>query len=197
MGRDAPRVDLPVDLALLRPPPEGNPPVEREPKRVRDLTLIDPCAGSGHFLVRAFELFVQLYAEEGREDPAEVPALILERNLYGADIDRRAVQIAALALYLKGCEHAGADFQPRRVNLVACDVVLPPNPPAELLDSFEEPELKDLARSLWDWPRRGAHVRHAAPSRACRQRDVQEAQGEVEGHALGTDEEWSRSVARS
>jgi hypothetical protein len=130
-------------------PPAGNPPVEREPKRVRDLTLIDPCCGSGHFLVRAFDLFAQLYAEEGIEKPEDVPGLILERNLYGADIDRRAVQIAALALYLKGCELAGADFRPRKLNLVACDIAIPPDPPADFLASLPEPELKELARSLW------------------------------------------------
>jgi hypothetical protein len=130
-------------------PPEGNPPVEREPKRVREITLLDPCVGS-HFLVRAFELFAQLYAEEGIEDPGEVPSLILEHNLHGVDIDRRATQIAALALYLKGCAAAGSDFRPRRLNLVNCDLTLPPSPPAELIDQFAEPELKDLARSLWD-----------------------------------------------
>lgn len=130
-------------------PPAGNPPVEREPKRVRDLTLIDPCVGSGHFLVRAFELFAQLYEEEGIEKPEDVPGLILERNLYGADIDRRAVQIAALALYLKGCELAGADFRPRKLNLVACDIAIPPDPPADFLASLPEPELQELARSLW------------------------------------------------
>ena len=129
--------------------PEGNAPAERAPKRVRDLTLIDPCVGSGHFLVRAFELFAQLYAEEGIEDPAQVPALILEHNLFGADIDRRAVQIAALALYLKGCERAGTDFRPRQLNLVACDIAIPPDPPDDFLASLDEPELKELARSLW------------------------------------------------
>ena len=141
---------LPSSWPYYVRPPEGNPPVEREPKRVREITLLDPCVGSGHFLVRAFELFAQLYAEEGIEDTAEVPSLILEHNLHGVDIDRRATQIAALALYLKGCAAAGSDFRPRKLNLVSCDLALPPSPPAELLDQFAEPELKDLARSLWD-----------------------------------------------
>jgi hypothetical protein len=140
---------LPATWPYYVRPPEGNLPVERQVKRVRELTLIDPCVGSGHFLVRAFELFVQLYAEEGIEDPADVPALILENNLYGADIDRRAVQIAALALYLKGCERAGTDFRPRQLNLVACDIAIPPNPPDDFLVSMDEPEVKELARSLW------------------------------------------------
>lgn len=130
--------------------PEGNPPVEREPKRVRDIRLLDPACGSGHFLVRAFELFRQLYAEEGLEDPSEIPTLILEHNLYGIDIDRRAIQIAALALYLKGCEVAGPEFRPRKLNLVAADLDLPTRPPAAFLERFaDQSELAELAKSLW------------------------------------------------
>ena len=108
-----PDTELPKTWPYYVTPPAGNPTVERERKRVRDLTLIDPCVGSGHFLVRAFDVFVQLYADEREEALEDVASLILERNLYGADIDRRAVQIAALALYVKGCALAGADFQPR------------------------------------------------------------------------------------
>lgn len=145
-----PDTALPSSWPYYVRPPEGHPRVEREPKRVREITLLDPCVGSGHFLVRAFELFAQLYAEEGIEDAATVPSLILEHNLHGVDIDRRATQIAALALYLKGCAAAGPDFRPRKLNLVNCDLNLPPSPPSELLEQFAEPELKELARSLWD-----------------------------------------------
>ena len=144
-----PDTTLPATWPYYVTPPTGNPPGERERKRVRDLTLIDPCVGSGHFLVRAFDVFVQLYKDEGEEAPEDVASLILERNLYGADIDRRAVQIAALALYVKGCALAGADFRPKKLNLVACDIAIPPDPPAEFLDSLDEPQLKDLATSLW------------------------------------------------
>jgi hypothetical protein len=144
-----PDTSLPASWPYYVRPPAGNP-LKHEPKRVREITLVDPCVGSGHFLVRAFDLFAQLYAEEGIEDPADVPSLILEHNLHGVDIDRRATQIAALALYLKGCAAAGPDFRPRKLNLVNCDLVLPPTPPAELLAQFAEPELKDLARGLWD-----------------------------------------------
>ena len=59
-----------------------------------------------------------MYREEGREPESEIPHLILERNLYGIDIDARAVQIAALALYLKACSIAGPDFRPGQINLV-------------------------------------------------------------------------------
>jgi Eco57I restriction endonuclease. len=138
-------------------PPEGNEIPTRESKRVRDITLLDPAVGSGHFLVRAFDLFRQLYAEEGTEDPVKVPALILERNLFGIDIDTRATQIAALALYAKAASALAditgdprAPFTPRRINLVSADITLPPgDPPADLLAELPEPELQELAKGLW------------------------------------------------
>lgn len=140
---------LPATWPYYVRPPAGNLPVTRAPRPVREITLLDPACGSGHFLVRAFELFAQLYAEEGVEDPAEVPSLILEHNLHGIDIDRRAVQIAALALYLKGCTAAGPDFRPRKLNLVAADIVLPPDPPADFIAKFEDRDLADVAKGLW------------------------------------------------
>lgn len=120
------------------------------PERVRDLTLLDPACGSGHFLARAFDLFVEMYREEGIESEAEVPQLILERNLHGLDIDLRAVQISALRLYLKACDLAGPDFRPRRLNLVASDVTLPAAPPRELLDRFDhDRDIRDLLVGIW------------------------------------------------
>lgn len=145
-----PETSLPASWPYYVHPPPGNRRPSRKQKRVRDITLVDPCVGSGHFLIRAFALFRQLYMEEAIEDPAEVPALILEHNLHGVDIDRRATQIAALALYIKGCVTVGPDFRPSKINLTCCDVALPPTPPGELLSQFNEPELKDLALSLWE-----------------------------------------------
>jgi hypothetical protein len=94
-------------------------------KAVGDITFLDPACGSGHFLIEAFELFHAMYVEEGTLiDPAQICASILERNLYGIDIDERAAQIAALALVMKAKEKA-ADFVPRQVNLVATNIRLP------------------------------------------------------------------------
>ena len=65
------------------------------------LTLIDPASGSGHILVEAYELFKAIYLERGYL-LREIPQLILEKNLFGLDIDGRAAQLTGFALMMKG-----------------------------------------------------------------------------------------------
>jgi hypothetical protein len=89
----------------------------RELKEPRQLRILDPACGSGHFLLYCFDLLQTIY-EEAYDDEnlgealrkeypdrnsfrCAVPALILRHNLHGIDIDVRATQIAALALWLR------------------------------------------------------------------------------------------------
>jgi hypothetical protein len=66
-----------------------------------ELTLIDPASGSGHILVEAYELFKIIYLERGYRQ-RDVAQLILEKNLFGLDIDGRAAQLTGFALMMKG-----------------------------------------------------------------------------------------------
>ena len=66
----------------------------------QSLTVCDPACGSGHILVYAFDLLFEIYREQGYSD-REIPALILEHNLFGLDIDDRAVQLASFAILMK------------------------------------------------------------------------------------------------
>lgn len=89
--------------------------ITRRPgKPARKITFLDPCCGSMHFGLVAFDLFTEMYREEREnagkpgwpEQPSvsseeEIPELILANNLHGIDIDLRSVQISALALLLK------------------------------------------------------------------------------------------------
>lgn len=68
--------------------------------QAKDIRFIDPCMGSGHILVYAFDLFTKMYEEEGQMT-RDIPTLILQNNLYGIDIDRRCYQLAAFALTMK------------------------------------------------------------------------------------------------
>lgn len=90
-------------------------------KDPRRLKVLDPACGSGHFLLYCFDLLVMIYEEAWDQDTKDplvgmnlrqdfesigklrhyIPQLILKHNLHGIDIDRRATQIAALALWLK------------------------------------------------------------------------------------------------
>lgn len=100
---------------LVRRPDEEMP--QREKKDPRQLKIIDPACGSGHFLLYCFDLLQAIYEEAYSDDelgPAlqrdypdfeqfqpAVPELILRHNLHGLDIDARCAQIAALALWMR------------------------------------------------------------------------------------------------
>ncbi len=67
------------------------------------LTVLDPACGSGHILVEAYNLLRAIYEERGYR-LREIPRLILQKNLFGLDIDDRAAQIAGFALLMKARE---------------------------------------------------------------------------------------------
>ncbi|MBJ7881593.1 BREX-1 system adenine-specific DNA-methyltransferase PglX [Gelidibacter salicanalis] len=67
---------------------------------VEDITLLDQACGSGHILVYGFELLSIIYEEEGY-NKSDIPTHIIEKNLFGFEIDTRAAQLAGLALMLK------------------------------------------------------------------------------------------------
>ncbi|CAO3379010.1 BREX-6 system adenine-specific DNA-methyltransferase PglX [Azospirillum argentinense] len=97
--------------------------VTAAPESLRALKLLDPACGSGHFLVIACDLLFALYREEARHrgevwSDADIVGWIVGNNLHGIDIDPRAVQIAAAALYLKA-RTLCRDARPRTLNLVA------------------------------------------------------------------------------
>ncbi len=121
-GENAPESD--VDTSALSQAELLQQPVYipyRATKDPRRLKVLDPACGSGHFLLYAFDLLATIYEEAWQDnltDPASgmnlredyttldalrchIPRLILRHNLHGIDIDRRATQIAALALWLR------------------------------------------------------------------------------------------------
>src|SRR5712691_6940787 len=88
-------------------PAEQTPEVQAQLKAItpeslnpEELTLLDPACGSGHILVEAYDLFKAIYQERGYR-ARDIPSLILQKNLYGLEIDDRAAQLAAFALMMK------------------------------------------------------------------------------------------------
>ncbi len=111
-------------------------------KRARDIALLDPACGTMHFGQYAFGLFHRMYldeiehagqpgwpAEPSVGEPREIPAAIIEHNLFGVDIDPRAIQIASLSLLMTAKEAAlkqgfsPLDVKIQRSNLVVANAV--------------------------------------------------------------------------
>ena len=65
-----------------------------------EIKVCDPACGSGHMLVYAFDILYKIYEETGY-DAKEIPSLILQKNLFGIEIDERAGELAAFALMMK------------------------------------------------------------------------------------------------
>ncbi len=152
----------------------------RVAKDPRDIKILDPACGSGHFLLYAFDLLAAIY-EEGwtwsRAVPSEAtgttlrddypdfevlrratPSLILRHNLHGIDIDPRACQIAALALWLRAqraYQDVGLKAAERpaisRGNIV-CAAPMPGerNHFTRFLTALDSPTLARLAEAMWD-----------------------------------------------
>ena len=77
---------------------------QSEYKDVRDIKVIDPCMGSGHILVYAFDVLMQMYEDAGYNQ-RDAAKSILENNLYGLDIDDRAYQLAYFAVIMKARQY--------------------------------------------------------------------------------------------
>jgi len=74
---------------------------DRWPERVAEVTVMDPCCGSAHFLVEAFSMLWQMRVEEEGLSPVEAQDAVLRDNLFGLEIDPRCVQIAMFAISLQ------------------------------------------------------------------------------------------------
>jgi hypothetical protein len=77
------------------------------PEHVSQVTVMDPCCGSGHFLVAAFDMLRQMRMEEEGLSPSEAADAVLRDNLYGLEIDPRCTQIAAFAVALAAWKSSG------------------------------------------------------------------------------------------
>lgn len=96
-----PDTALKAEMPYYIEPADNQPdPIPEDIQSVKDIRFIDPCMGSGHVLVYAFDLLCKMYEEEGYRTK-EIPTLILENNLYGMDIDKRCYQLASFALTMK------------------------------------------------------------------------------------------------
>ena len=120
--RDEP---CPVDLTYLRTTEQGAPAAgnfEDWPDDLSEFRLLDPCCGSGHFLVAAFLTLVPMRIAVQGLSAADAVDAVLRDNLHGLELDRRCVAIAAFALALEAWRYPGtAGFRALpKLNLAWC-----------------------------------------------------------------------------
>ena len=130
----------------------------RSQKDLLQLRLVDPACGSGNFLLYAFSMFYDLYMDQienfGAEyNRREIPAMIVENNLYGVDLDERAVQLSQIGLLIKAREMGGRRARmPEHTNVVCTKFVLPDYEAVKAefgYDASWERQYDVLARKIW------------------------------------------------
>lgn len=130
----------------------------RTPQDLRTLRVIDPACGSGNFLLYAFMLLYDLYIDQmenfGKNyNRREIPALIIENNLFGVDLDERAVQLAQIGMLIKAREVGGRRARmPHHTNIVCSNFYLPPYEEVERefgYDASWTAHLNSIARKIW------------------------------------------------
>ena len=101
----------PIDLTYLRQTEDGAPVAggfEGWPDDLSEFRLLDPCCGSGHFLVAAFLMLVPMRMALEDLSAAEAADAVLRDNLHGLELDQRCVAIAAFALAMEAWRYPGA-----------------------------------------------------------------------------------------
>ena len=116
---------------------------------VEEIKMLDQACGSGHILVYGFELLTKIYEEEGYNS-SDIPQLIIEKNLYGFEIDERAAQLAGMALMMKARGYYRRFFKKEIKPNILCfkDLKLKEE---EIADTFKQVGVKltdDLKREL-------------------------------------------------
>lgn len=95
--------------------------LKRDVKELQGIKILDPACGSGHFLIYTIEVLYQLY-KHAHSDwcDQDIFSSILEKNVFGIDIDLRALQIAALSIFIK-IKSYSSKIKIRQMNLVCAD----------------------------------------------------------------------------
>lgn len=110
-----PDTPCPVDLTYLRTLEDGSPAAgkfEGWPDTLVDFKLLDPCCGSGHFLVAAFLMLVPMRMAAEGLSAKEAIARVLANNLHGLELDPRCVEIAVFAVALEAWRYPDASGNP-------------------------------------------------------------------------------------
>ncbi|MDY3284392.1 MAG: BREX-1 system adenine-specific DNA-methyltransferase PglX [Prevotella sp.] len=131
-----------------------------KPNGILDIKLIDPACGSGNFLIYAFTVFYDMYVDQMENYGADfsrrdIPKLIVENNLYGVDLDERAVQITQIALFIKAMQLKGRRGKmPTYCNVVSSHFSLPDYETIEATfkmgDTHWDEKQREMLKDIWN-----------------------------------------------
>lgn len=93
----------------------------------QDITCIDPCNGSGHILVYMFDVLMDIYTSEGYSEK-EAVFYIINKNIKGLDIDKRAYQLAYFSIMMKGRSYNRRFFSGKRIEQEGKNITIYANP---------------------------------------------------------------------
>lgn len=110
------------------------------PRAARDLRVLDPCMGSGHFLVFALPILVAFRMQEESLSREQAVDAVLRDNLFGLEIDNRCTQIAAFNLALTAWRMAG--YRPLPALNLACSGLAPQGTKAQWLELADSAAVK-------------------------------------------------------
>lgn len=119
------------------------------PRTAKELTCLDPCMGSGHFIVAMFTRLVALRMAEDAFDDRTAIAAVIEENLFGLEIDPRCTQIAIFNLALTAWKRVG-HFKPPEMNLACSGLGIDAKPEEWLALARKDDRVREAMRKLYE-----------------------------------------------
>ena len=120
-----PGVTAPVEFKYLRTLEDGTPAAgsfEGWPNELNDITMLDPCMGSGHFVVDVFSVMAPLRMQAEGLNKEEACDAVIKENIHGLELDDRCTQIAAFNLALTAWKFCGKYRELPEMNLACCGI---------------------------------------------------------------------------
>jgi hypothetical protein len=180
-----PRMAVPVDMPYFRKMPDGSAAAGTFPAwpgSLATFTLLDPCLGSGHFLVSAFHYLVPLRCATENLSVRDAVDRVLADNLYGLELDARCVEIAAFALALAAWRYGDESgrmlgYRPLPRLNIACVGVAPRSKKVDWLKLAEgDRRLEDGMAALYDLFQKAPELGSLIDPKAATQGDLISAQ---------------------